>query len=146
MSSKRNAKRTVAKAHRAILKNYRNAQRECVNGCGRAKAGHRYCAACGTALPLTGLVAKSRPRPTAPFVAESAAPTDPLWFGHRDDNDPDPAVREAAWQRQFSGLVTKSQAPAADDAPLLWDPSSADPAERELAFKQAFNHDITKGR
>jgi hypothetical protein len=147
--SKKKVKRTVAKANRAILKTIRIAQRECVKGCGRGKAGDRYCTDCGTALPLaTGSVTKSAPTPMAApaFLAKSAPPTDPLWFGHRDDNDPDPAVREAAWRQTFAGFVGKSasQGTPAPNEPLLGDPNSADPAERERAWQQAYNH-ATKG-
>ncbi|GAX52857.1 hypothetical protein [Streptomyces olivochromogenes] len=147
MSSKK-SKGALSRRQRMIQKNIRIAMRECVNGCGRGKAGARYCVDCGTALPIAGGVTKSVPAPTpsAPaFLAKSRASTDALWFGHRDDNDPDPAAREAAWQRQFNGLVIKSQAPVAEDAPLRWDPNSADPAERELAWQQVYTH-ASKGR
>ncbi|MET9071774.1 hypothetical protein ABZX95_06215 [Streptomyces sp. NPDC004232] len=138
MSSKKKAKRTVAKAHRAILKNYRNAQRECVNGCGRAKAGHRYCAACGTALPITGLVAKHVPAPSpmaAPaFLAKGAAPIDPLRFGSSDD--PDPAERERVFQEEYSRRlstpVTKS-APA--PAPSFRESRNSSPVDAQFAVQ-----------
>ncbi|MGV9243604.1 hypothetical protein [Streptomyces sp. NPDC003710] len=131
----------VAKRQRAINKAVKSAMRHCVNGCGKGKPGANFCTECGTALPIAaGSVAKSAPVPAPTPV------TDPLWFGHSADNDPDPAVREAAWRQAYDrlGLVTKSQAPTADDAPLLGDPNSADPAERERAWQQAYDH-ATKG-
>lgn len=138
MSSKNTG--AVARRQRAITKAVKSAMRHCVRGCGKGKPGASFCVDCGTALPLAaGSVVKSAP------VSVPAPVTDPLWFGHRDDNDPDPAVREAEWQRQFNGLVAKSQATAAEGAPLLGDPNSADPAERELAWQQAYNR-ATKER
>ncbi|WP_019066176.1 hypothetical protein [Streptomyces hokutonensis] len=129
----------VAKRQRAVTKAATVAMRHCVKGCGKGKPGANFCVECGTALPIAaGSVAKNAPVPAPAPV------TDPLWFGHSADNDPDPVVREAAWQRQFNDLVAKSQAIAADNSPLLGDPSSADPAERERAWRQAYEH-ATKG-
>ncbi|WP_043668324.1 hypothetical protein [Streptomyces xylophagus] len=129
----------VAKRQRAVTKAVKTAMRHCVNGCGKGKPGANFCVECGTALPIAaGVVAKSVPLPAPAPV------TDPLWFGHSADSDPDPAVREAAWQRQFNGLVAKSQATTVDNLSLLGDPNSADPAERERAWQQAYDH-ATKG-
>lgn len=137
MSSKTNG--VVARRQRAITKAVKAAMRRCVNGCGKGKSGANFCVKCGTALPIAvSGVAKSA------AVPAPAPVTDPLWFGHSADNDPDPAVREAEWQRQFNGLLAKSQATAADNSPLLGDPNSADTAERERAWQQAYNH-ATKG-
>ncbi|WP_430378409.1 hypothetical protein [Streptomyces sp. B1-3] len=132
----------VARRQRAITKALKKALHECVNGCGRGKAGDRYCTECGTALPIFGGAAKSAPAPALPAPAPV---TDPLWFGHRNDHDSDPAVREAAWQQAFNSLVSKSQTPTAASAPLVGDPNSPNPAERERAWQQAYNH-ATKGR
>lgn len=133
MSSKNTG--VVAKRQRAFTKAVKAAMRHCVRGCGKGKPGASFCVECGTALPIAaGSVAKSA------AVPAPAPVTDPLWFGHRDDDNPDPAVREAAWQGQFNGLVTKSQATAADNSPLLGDPNSADPAQRERAWRQAYDH------
>lgn len=142
MSSRKTG--VVAKRQRLITKALKKTLYECVNGCGRGKAGDRYCTDCGTALPIYGGATKSAPAPTLPppaFLAKSETPTDPLCFDRGDS--PDPAERERAWQEEYNRLLSKpaiKSAPAPDE-PSFWDPSSSDP---QLSLSAI--HDLSDAR
>jgi ribosomal protein L32 len=164
----------VAKRQRLVTKAVKDAMRRCVNGCGKGKPGHRFCTDCGTALPIFGgAVAKNEAAPSVPtpaFLAKSVSetpserPADPMCFTSVDD--PDPAVRERAWQAEFSrrlGTPVTKAASVPDEQPF-WDPNTSDPnlglsaihdlldaryhsdpAVREATWN-ALNDRITKGR
>lgn len=101
MSSRKTG--VVAKRQRLLTKALKKALHECVNGCGRGKAGNRYCTDCGTALPIFDGAAKSASAPA--FLAKSETPTDPLCFDWGDSTDP--AERERAWHEEYNRLISK---------------------------------------
>jgi hypothetical protein len=116
VSSKKKAKKSVARYARTVQKNIRIAQRTCVNGCGRAKAGYRFCPDCGASLPGYA-VEKNTVTPTADFLTKGAAstvavPVNPsfaLWDQHPDRYSDDPAIREAAWNSTVASYLPKGR-------------------------------------
>jgi hypothetical protein len=95
-----------------------------VNGCGRGKPDANFCVNCGTRLPVAAEKAARHDPVTVPapaFLTKAAAPTarpvpqppagrDPLTLNQgawRDEafRDPDPTVREFAWQAHFDALM-----------------------------------------
>lgn len=131
---------TQIEGYRTVQKSERLAQLHCTNGCGKGKPGASFCHDCGTKLPRA--VAKAAQNESIPlaapaFLAKGAAPSDPPTF-NVDFYDPDPAVRERAWNEQYNRVANKSAAPDPADQPFLWDINSSDPNEREMAWRQAF--------
>ncbi|GGX94742.1 hypothetical protein [Streptomyces anandii] len=129
----------MAKRQRLLTKALKKALHECVNGCGRGKAGNRYCTDCGTALPIFDGAAKSASAPA--FLAKSETPTDPLCFDWGDSTDP--AERERAWHEEYNRLISKPavKSASAPDEPSFWDPNSSDP---QLSLSAI--HDLSDAR
>jgi hypothetical protein len=74
-----------------------------VNGCGRGKPDANFCVNCGTRLPVAAeKAARSVPQPAE--VRDPLALNQGAW---RDEafRDPDPTVREFAWQAHFDALM-----------------------------------------